>query len=80
MHGSWPRTPTFPVRFRESYTRAVDNRASTTLVEDSRKLERGGAAYRQDGSQISMFHVDCEIGSPVSTGYNQAKFVMTSAT
>ena len=36
--------------------------------------------YRQDGSQICMFHVDCEIGMPVKIGYIHAKFVSTSAT
>ena len=35
--------------------------------------------YRQEGSQICMFHVDCEIGMPVRIGYIQAKFVMTRA-
>ena len=41
----------------------------------------GCAAFgqRQLGSQICICHVDCEIGSPVSAGYNQAKFVMTRA-
>ena len=36
--------------------------------------------YRQLGSQISRFHVDCEIGRPVRIGYIQAKFVITRAT
>ena len=35
--------------------------------------------YRQLGSQICMFHVDCEIGMPVRIGYIHAKFVITSA-
>ena len=35
---------------------------------------------RQDGSQICMFHVDCDIGMPVRIGYIQAKLVITSAT
>ena len=38
------------------------------------------SAQRQLGSQISMFHVDCEIGMPVRTGYSHAKLVITSAT
>ena len=49
--------------------------------------ERGGAAIsraklnqRQLGSQICMFHVDCEIGRPVRIGYIHVKFVITSAT
>ncbi len=36
--------------------------------------------YRQLGSQISMFHVDCEIGMPVRIGYIHAKLVITRAT
>ena len=39
-----------------------------------------GEGYRQLGSQISRFHVVCEIGMPVRIGYNQAKFVITRAT
>jgi hypothetical protein len=35
---------------------------------------------RQLGSQISMFHVCCEIGRPVSTGNSHAKLVTTRAT
>ncbi len=35
--------------------------------------------YRQLGSQISMFQVDCEIGIPVRIGYIQAKLVITTA-
>ena len=38
------------------------------------------ANYRQLGSQISRFQVDCEIGIPVRTGYSHAKFAITSAT
>jgi hypothetical protein len=36
--------------------------------------------YRQLGSQISRFQVDCEIGKPVRMGYIHAKFVITKAT
>ena len=39
-----------------------------------------GENHRQLGSQICMFHVDCEIGMPVRIGYIHAKFVITRAT
>ena len=39
----------------------------------------GPEAYRQLGSQISMFQVAWEMGVPVSTGNSQAKFVITNA-
>ena len=39
-----------------------------------------GKNHRQLGSQICMFHVDCEIGMPVRIGYIHAKFVITRAT
>ena len=39
----------------------------------------GAQNYRQLGSQISMFQVDCEIGMPVRIGYIHAKLVMTTA-
>ena len=66
--------------------RAVDNWTPQPLVQSSGRGEgglpesgeRGG--YRQLGSQISRFHVVCEIGMPVRIGYNQAKFVITRAT
>lgn len=43
-------------------------------------LFRRKTCYRQEGSQICMFQVACEIGMPVKMGYIHAKFVMTSAT
>ena len=64
----------------ESDTAVVDNGqegSSTALV--SKWPLACEQPYRQLGSQICMFHVDCEIGMPVRIGYIHAKFVMTSA-
>lgn len=40
---------------------------------------RHRATHRQLGSQISMFHVSCEMGRPVSIGNSHAKLVTTRA-
>ena len=53
-------------------------RSITALYAISALAREGD--YRQEGSQICMFHVDCEIGMPVKIGYIHAKFVITSAT
>jgi hypothetical protein len=50
-----------------------------TTAERLLTSARDPGAYRQLGSQISMFQVAWEMGVPVSTGNNQAKFVITSA-
>ena len=64
----------------EINTMAVDSgqECSLTALVSKWALARE-QDYRQLGSQISMFHVDCEIGRPVRIGYIHAKFVMTSA-
>jgi hypothetical protein len=66
---------------------SMETRRTTTVVRRTRIGRNlacigreGSGGYRQLGSQICMFHVACEIGSPVRIGYIQAKFVMTAAT
>jgi hypothetical protein len=54
---------------------AVDYASQQPSVQSS-----APPGYRQLGSQISRFHVDCEIGKPVRIGYIHAKFVITKAT
>ena len=44
----------------------ISRQSSAAPEANVRRLTYGG--YRQLGSQISMVHVDCEIGIPVSTG------------
>ena len=51
-----------------------------TRIHDRECYSAEIGGYRQLGSQISRFHVDCEIGTPVRIGYSQAKFVITRAT
>ena len=54
----------------ENAPRAVDKPTQQPRVQSSVRGTR--AHYRQLGSQISRFHVACEIGTPVRIGYIQA--------
>lgn len=69
---------------RGSDTIAMNTAKTPSRLWDSKNHDPGvdlaPKNQRQLGSQISMFQVACEIGTPVSTGYSQAKFVITSAT
>lgn len=62
---------------------AVDNVRQQPCAQSHGATGRradGPTAYDQLGSQISMFQVTGEIGTPVRIGYSQAKLVNTSAT
>ena len=64
---AWVRTPNRP------------NGCGISRIATLASISRLWSNHRQLGSQISMFHVDCEIGMPVRIGYIQAKLVIISA-
>jgi hypothetical protein len=69
------------VAIAEIDARAVESQQTCPSTAVARKWALGiRRGYRQEGSQICMFHVDWEIGMPVRIGYIHAKFVMTRAT